>query len=93
MMIPKEKNKKMTFVCSCGYSTDQGSATITEQSKHQSKTIEVAHEKNVNPLSDAICKKCEHPRAHYWVVQTRAADESPTRFFKCEKCAHTWREK
>ncbi|MBS3171381.1 hypothetical protein J4449_02085 [Candidatus Woesearchaeota archaeon] len=29
--------------------------------------------------------------ASNWLVQTRAADEAATRFFKCVKCMHTWR--
>ncbi|MCK4973458.1 MAG: transcription factor S, partial [Candidatus Heimdallarchaeota archaeon] len=27
-----------------------------------------------------------------WMVQTRSADESPTRFFRCTACGETWRE-
>jgi len=26
------------------------------------------------------------------MIQTRAADEPPTRFYRCTKCGHTWRE-
>ncbi|MEM4865380.1 MAG: hypothetical protein QXY09_02690 [Acidilobaceae archaeon] len=25
-------------------------------------------------------------------MQTRAADEPPTRFYRCTKCGYTWRE-
>ena len=28
----------------------------------------------------------------YWEIQTRSADESPTRFFKCLSCSKQWRE-
>jgi len=38
-----------------------------------------------------ICPKCGHDRASYELLQTRIADEAPTRFFTCEKCGHKWR--
>ena len=38
-----------------------------------------------------ICPKCGHDRASYELLQTRSADEAPTRFFTCEKCGHKWR--
>ncbi len=44
------------------------------------------------PLTDAECPKCSHKKAFFWTIQTRAADEPETRFYKCEKCKHIWRE-
>ena len=44
------------------------------------------------PLTDEECPKCKHGKAYYWLVQTRAGDEPETRFFRCEKCKHTWRD-
>ena len=38
------------------------------------------------------CPKCRHKKAYYWTVQTRAGDEAETKFLKCEKCSHTWRD-
>ena len=38
------------------------------------------------------CPKCANKEAYWWMVQTRGADESPTQFFRCTKCNHTWRE-
>ena len=90
MMLPVEKKK--IFQCSCGF-TAEGTVTFTETETKETETIGIAEEKNINPLIDAHCKKCGHDKAHYWVVQTRSADEPPTRFFKCQKCGHTWREK
>ena len=45
------------------------------------------------PLTDADCPKCEHEKAYYWLVQTRAGDEADTKFLKCEKCKHTSRNR
>ncbi|MEK6946569.1 MAG: transcription factor S, partial [Nanoarchaeota archaeon] len=33
-----------------------------------------------------------HKTAYFWLVQTRAGDEPETKFLKCEKCGHTWRD-
>ena len=45
-----------------------------------------------NPRVEADCAKCDNKEAFYWTRQTRGADEPETRFFKCTKCNHTWRE-
>jgi len=44
------------------------------------------------PLTDASCPKCGHDRAYYWLIQTRASDEPETKFMRCQKCKHTWRD-
>lgn len=41
---------------------------------------------------DVICDECDHRKAWYTIKQTGAADEPPTRFFKCQECGHRWRE-
>ncbi len=38
------------------------------------------------------CPKCGHDEVYGWQMQTRAADEPPTTFYKCAKCGYTWRE-
>lgn len=44
------------------------------------------------PRTQTICPKCENKEAFWWMQQTRSADEPPTRFMKCTKCGHVWRE-
>ncbi len=44
------------------------------------------------PITTAKCPKCGNNKAYYWVLQTRAADEAPTKFLKCTKCEHRWRD-
>jgi len=46
----------------------------------------------VLPKTVATCPKCGNNEAYYWEVQTRSADEPATRFFKCTRCGHVWRE-
>ncbi len=94
MKLKKEKNKKF-FACSCGYTTKdlEGAASIKEEVKSDAKPIDVVEESDETlPLTEAECPKCGHNRAFYWLVQTRAGDESETKFLKCEKCGHTWRD-
>jgi transcription factor S len=86
-----EVNGKKLMGCSCGFQQDKkGSATITEKSG--AKEVELIEEIETKPLVDEHCEKCGHGKAYFWSMQTRAADEPETRFFKCEKCKHTWRE-
>jgi transcription factor S len=44
------------------------------------------------PTTNVECPKCGHNTAFWWFLQTRSGDEPPTQFFRCEKCAHTWRQ-
>ena len=38
------------------------------------------------------CPKCKNNKAVWWLLQTRSGDEPPTQFYRCTKCAQTWRE-
>ncbi len=38
------------------------------------------------------CPKCGNMEAYVWIEQTRAADEPPTKIYKCTKCGYMWRE-
>ncbi|MCD6576374.1 MAG: transcription factor S [Nanoarchaeota archaeon] len=86
-------NKKGKLVCSsCGYEVKEGKIK-DRQTKKVDKTVKVAKENpEVLPKIKAKCPKCGNEEAYFWVVQTRAADEAPTRFYKCTKCGHVWRE-
>lgn len=44
------------------------------------------------PVVNENCPECGHGKAYFWTLQTRAADESETKFFKCVKCDHTRRD-
>ncbi|GAG32325.1 unnamed protein product [marine sediment metagenome] len=59
----------------------------------KSFNLDIIDENKSNlPLADEECPKCGCPKAYYWTVQTRAGDEPETRFYKCKKCGHVWRE-
>ena len=42
--------------------------------------------------NDVKCEECGHGEAWYTIKQTGAADEPPTRFFKCKECGYRWRD-
>lgn len=45
------------------------------------------------PRKEMYCKNCDsHQEIEYWEIQTRSADEAPTRFFRCTNCDKNWRE-
>jgi len=44
------------------------------------------------PTTNAKCPDCGNATAYWWLRQLRSADESEVRFFRCTKCARTWRE-
>lgn len=47
---------------------------------------------NTLPITEIECPECKNKKAYFWLVQTRAADEPETKFLKCTKCKHTWRD-
>ena len=38
------------------------------------------------------CEKCHNTEGVWWTFQTRSADEPETKFYRCTKCNHTWRD-
>lgn len=92
LMIPHKTKDKVIIKCKCGYKCELENAVIIEKVEKK-KEIEVIEENSTkHPIVDAECPKCGHDKAEHWTRQTRSADEPETRFFKCEKCGHTWRE-
>ena len=94
IMMPQKAAGKTVMKCSCGYKSSEVEHTEIKEVKKVvgNKENWVLENHDDQPTVDAHCKKCSHSKAIFWEKQTRAADESPTRFFKCAKCGHTWRE-
>ena len=92
IMMPKNNKGKTILACSCGYKAE-GEAKIAEKSKKDTPKVEVIEKKiEVHPKVEENCDKCGNKEAYTWDRQTRAGDEPPTKFFKCTKCEHTWRD-
>lgn len=94
LMVPDKAGKKRLVCSKCNKGKVKASSmVIKEKSNTSEKKIEVVDKDiEVNPKVDAVCSKCDHRQAYFWTLQTRAADESETKFFKCAKCGHRWRD-
>ena len=99
VLIPQRKGSSLTLVCrKCGKKAStkgKKDFKITISTSKKAEKIVVVDKKaeiEVLPRTEAQCPKCEHGEAYWWMQQTRAADEAPTRFYRCVKCGHTWRE-
>ncbi len=103
LLVPRRAGKKIALECRlCGKVKTTG---IKKDFKLKTAVIKpatgleagiVVVEKKTTfealPKTRAICPKCENKEAFWWMQQTRAGDEPPTRFMKCTKCSHVWRE-
>jgi transcription factor S len=90
VLIQKRKN----YGCArCEYSTkDKLKIKTSEKIEEKNKVAVIKKEMNTLPIVNERCKECGNDKAYFWTIQTRAGDEAETKFFKCTKCDHTWRE-
>ena len=91
ILIQRRKN----FGCPrCSFTTKEKLNLKIGEKFGEKKKVDVLKESDVDvlPTVEQSCSKCGHKFAHFWTMQTRSADESETRFFRCKKCKHTWRE-
>lgn len=97
----QRKAGNMVYVCpKCGYeevsvkretsTTIKGGNAPTHGG--QPIIVESIEDKNSLPKTKVVCPKCGNDEAYWWMQQTRSADEATTRFFRCTKCGHVWRE-
>lgn len=88
-----EKNN--SAVCPrCNHKSKEKVKIETSEKIDIKPQIGVVTEKDADvfPVTNAECNKCNNKEAYFWSSQTRAGDEAETRFFRCTKCKHTWRE-
>lgn len=91
MLLPKDG----VLNCgSCGYSKNLADDNEYEVSGKINETENVkmlGEDVDVGPRVNEVCPECGNDKATYKLLQTRSADEAPTRIFTCTKCKHTWR--
>ncbi len=94
LLLPKKEKDKTIFACSCGYSSKtKEKIELKEEKKTAEKQIEIVDEQETSlPETETECPKCGNKKAGYWLIQTRAGDEPETKFLRCTKCKHTWRD-
>ncbi len=99
-MLPSKREEGVILRCTkCGYEMkpQEGATVLRRNISHSPREREiVVIEKKESrlplPTIRAFCPKCGNNTAYWWMIQTRAGDEPPTRFFRCTKCGYTWRE-
>ena len=94
MLLPNGDKIKCS---SCDFKKDLSSEksneyAVSEKIKAKDNIIMKGEDVETLPTTKASCPKCGNTKASWWLLQTRSADEAPTRFFKCTECKHTWRE-
>ena len=90
MLLPKDGKLQ----CSCGYVKDLSNKNqyeVSSEVKAEETVKMLGEDVDVGPITNETCPECGHDKATYKLLQTRSADEAPTRIFTCTKCKHTWR--
>ena len=93
-------NNDGVMVCkNCGKTaeqdTDRAAEFVSTEAQSGDELIETEEgaEFEGKPTADDVkCEECGHGEAWYTIKQTGAADEPPTRFFKCKECGYRWRD-
>ncbi len=95
-MTPGKKKEKIVFKCPvCGYEGEGGKLVniVSSVSSSSSEEIPIIKEEMLSsPVVTKVCPKCGNSKAYFQMVQTRSADEPPTRIYLCTKCGYSWRE-
>jgi len=95
-VLKLDPEKKLLICPKCGTEEPaEDNIVVTRNTEDQDKIVVLGKkERNLRttPQTKAKCPKCENTMAFWWMVQTRSIDESATQFFRCTKCAHTWRD-
>lgn len=78
----------------CGFKPKKKIKIEASEKINKKESVAVVNEEadNTYPEVDMVCPECKNKKAFFWTLQTRAADESETKFYKCTKCKHTWRK-
>ena len=91
MMLPVEG----VLTCnSCGErleDTSDEEYKVSEEIQETDNVKMLGDDVDVGPVTNETCPECGNDKAVYKLLQTRSADEAPTRIFTCTKCKHTWR--
>ncbi|RLG48973.1 MAG: transcription factor S [Thermoproteota archaeon] len=98
LLRPEKRDGSIVFVCpSCGYESsgsEGGPELATSISRAREETVALVESSAevAAPKVKALCPNCGHNEAYMTMVQTRSADEPPTRIYRCVKCGYVWRE-
>jgi len=92
LMLPREGK----LLCkNCGFEKEiknKNSFKLVQEGSKKRDIIVLEKEIRTKPTVRAECPKCGNMDAEWWLRQTRRADEPETKFFRCTKCRHVWRD-
>ena len=102
LIAARKKEKGVTvlrLICQkCGYKKPgkhdaaDDAKKINRSNKEVITVIGKEHDVRTMPTQQIACPKCGNNTAYFWQVQTRGGDEGSTLFFRCTKCAFTFRQ-
>lgn len=87
-------NEKKIACAGCGHRLKKKPKIETTEKSGNKDFVKIIKEgaDNTSPIVEMDCPKCKNKKAYFWTLQTRASDESETKFYKCTKCENTWRK-
>ena len=95
----KKDANSISLVCpKCRYVKQKPNKSKKQKSQESDSGLLVMEENDIKKsrgLESTIkidCEKCHNQEGVWWSLQTRSADEPETRFYRCTKCNHTWRD-
>lgn len=94
-MLKKQGEDMVCTGCGAVEGQEEGDEFVSTQEQSGDEVIETEEGASFEgkPTDDNVnCDDCGHNVAYYTIKQTGAADEPPTRFFKCVECGNRWRD-
>lgn len=94
-MMHKDGGEMVCSSCGTRTTTEDEADFVTTATQTDDDVIEsdpAANFEGKPRANDVTCDECGNGQAWYTIKQTGAADEPPTRFFKCTECGARWRE-
>lgn len=97
MLLPKKDGEKKILLCMrCGTKIEADATTVgltdSVQKPQDIHIVDASLNDVQHPITAHPCGSCGNEEAYWWIQQTRASDEAPTRFYKCTKCKVVQRE-
>ena len=96
--LKKDNNGSALVGSKCGYDKKNIVKADQEKLEESNSDFTVMGKDDMNivkGLESTIkidCEKCHNQEGVWWTFQTRSADEPETKFYRCIKCNHTWRD-
>jgi len=99
MLVSEKEDGETLMKCrNCGEHQDveADEMKVTEEKEddpmNRLNVNEEGDDEATRPTTEKECKKCgEETEQEWWMEQTRASDEPPTRFYKCRQCGNVYK--